>query len=306
MADFDSLVFVDQAKFKADQLFQGDILERTEELQEAIREAHAYYANADDYSHFVVITQSCDLVRRGGRAPKARYLTIAAARPLDLVVSRFLRRHEFNGHGLPVAICQREREIFAKQLLERLLHNTEEGYFFIRKGSAPSVVRDLCVFLPLSIALRSSVHYDACVRAKRAQMNDIFSAKVGWLVGNQYSRVATPDLEEEFEKPDEYKSNFYQEVLLDKAVWLSATQFRELQRRTNAWRKTNPGQEISQDVVASLLQDLPDDATMIARRVVEVLGHRKMLNLDGKSPDEAAQVIRNDPALVRMLRGVTQ
>ena len=60
-------------------LRQGDLLIKNPHLKAAIAEAHKYYADTPDYTHFLVLTQSCDLVRRGKKPPKSRYITLAAA-----------------------------------------------------------------------------------------------------------------------------------------------------------------------------------------------------------------------------------
>ena len=70
-------------------LFQGDVLCRSNEIVKAIGQAHQYYADAPHYTHFVVITQSCDLVRRAGDF-NAPYITISAAKPLRSVMNEYL------------------------------------------------------------------------------------------------------------------------------------------------------------------------------------------------------------------------
>ncbi len=49
-----------------------------------------------------------------------------------------------------------------------------------------------CAFLALSVALKIE-HYDLCLAAKIAQLTGEFQAKLGWLVGNLYSRVGTKE-----------------------------------------------------------------------------------------------------------------
>jgi hypothetical protein len=294
-------VFENPEKIDLTTLQQGDLLVRNSRLADAIRAAHAYYADAADYSHFLVLTQSCDLVRRDGRPPKSRYITIAAARPLQLVIARFLEKHAFNGSPSSLLVCQKDREAYAKQLLERLLHNTEDGYFFIRKDSVPSVTEDLCVFLPLSIALRAD-HYEACLAAKVGQLAEIFSAKVGWLAGNQYSRVATPDIEEHIDEPEKYKNNFYQEVLYDQTAWLSPPQYRKLREAIARWRKQNGGIEPDRDTILALVASLPNNLEMIAERVVNVLLEGGALAKDKITPEATRLLLVNDVALQKLVR----
>ena len=51
----------------------------------------------------------------------------------------------------------------------------------------------MVAYLKVSIALKSELHYDACLDAKRLELSDEFKAKLGWLVGELYSRVGTTD-----------------------------------------------------------------------------------------------------------------
>jgi hypothetical protein len=110
-------------------LQQGDLLTRTEELLGALRQAHAYHAEEKSYKYFMILTQSCDLVRRNGRRPNSRYISIAAARPVDIVIDRMIDKYKRRDLELPIAVCDRAHEVRAREMLERLLHNTEDDYF---------------------------------------------------------------------------------------------------------------------------------------------------------------------------------
>jgi hypothetical protein len=121
-------LFAAPEKTDRENLTQGDLLARNAGLRDALMQAHQYYASAPDYSHFVVLTQSCDIVRRSGKC-KTRYITLAAARPLSVVTERFLAKISYSYAEFPITLCQKDQEIRAKQMLERLLHNTEDGLF---------------------------------------------------------------------------------------------------------------------------------------------------------------------------------
>ena len=77
-----------------DDLCQGDVLKKTEPVVGLLGEVHPHYVE-DDYTHFLVLTQTCDLVRgRGGPGCKSRYITLAPVRPLDLLIGREIaKRH---------------------------------------------------------------------------------------------------------------------------------------------------------------------------------------------------------------------
>ncbi len=295
MMDF---IFVSPPKMDRRSLLQGDLLVRNELLKSVLAQAHSYYAEAPDYQHYIVLTQSCDLVRRRGKPPKSRYITLAAARPLSIVVDRFTARHRFTLEEFPVPLCNKISEIRARQLLERLIHNTEDGFFFLRKDSHPELVEDLCVFLPLSVAVRSE-HYDQCLAAKIGQMEDIFSARVGWLVGNMYSQVGTPDLEEKIADAEEYKERFYVEALFDKTAWLSAQQFRRLRGLIREWRRENPGVEIDVNIAHRLLEKVPTNQEILADRAVELLEQNELI--DRVEHERARTLLRNDTFIAKLI-----
>lgn len=298
-------IFAKPDEFDRATLRQGDLLIKNEALRSAIARAHSYYADASDYSHFVVLTQSCDLIRRGTKPPRSRYITIAAVRSLQIVIDRFLAKHRFPNFEFPFAVCQKERETYAEQLLERLLNNTQDGLFFIRKASVKSINDDLCVFLPLSIALRAE-HYESCLGAKIAQLDHIFAAKIGWLTGNLYSRVGTPDIEDHHSNPDTYKQEFYEEVLHKKTIWLSSRQFKRLKKLTRQWSKDNPGAGLSEPQARELLTQIPDEAAFVAQRAVEVLVNNNFLERDADMIRRAQNILQNDLALQRLVRTAVQ
>ena len=282
-------------------LFQGDLLVRNDALKQSLGNAHTYYAEAPDYTHFLVLTQSCDLVRRGGKKPKSRYITLAAARPVSLVVDRFLERCRF-AIEFPVSVCEKAKELQARQLLERLIHNTEDGFFFLKRDAHLELVEDLCVFLTLSVAIRVE-HYDACLSAKIAQMDNIFAAKVGWLTGNLYSRIGTPDVEEKRDDAAAYKERFYEDALLSRTAWMTGPQFRHLKTAVTKWKAQNPGAEITREVAHHLLQEVPTDKDIVVDRVLELLRNRNLLSADPDAANAARLTLLNDVNLWKLVKG---
>jgi hypothetical protein len=178
--------------FNSNELSQGDVLKKTSELVEVIDKVHPYF-NSTNYSHFIILTQSCDLVRRKENC-KARYITIAAVRSLEDALKREALEY-----------ANSKLEIITKQLLDqknssklsdflaRLFNNNIPDYFYLH----PEVSRDFAnpsvAFLRVSIALKSEIHYEACLAAKVLELSENFKSKLGWLVGNLYSRVGTED-----------------------------------------------------------------------------------------------------------------
>jgi hypothetical protein len=88
-------IFVSQEDLDRENLHQGDILQKTDALHDVIGQAHRYYADAEDYHFYMVLTQSCDLVRRKSK-PKTPYITIAAVRPARILIDRLIEQYTFH------------------------------------------------------------------------------------------------------------------------------------------------------------------------------------------------------------------
>jgi hypothetical protein len=176
----------------------------------------------------------------------------------------------------------------------------EDGFFFLKKDSHPAIDQDLCVFLPLSVAVRSD-HYDACLQAKVAQLDHIFAAKVGWLTGNMYSRVATPDVEEIIDGADEFKEAFYREVLLDRTAWLSSHQLKELKNLVAAWKKDNPSASIDETLGRQLLEQVPSVKSIAVSRVVQLLTDAKILDKSSGQPNAVRNILMSDVFLGKLV-----
>ncbi|WP_230281027.1 hypothetical protein [Croceicoccus sp. Ery15] len=269
-------IFESESGINKDELSQGDLLHRTPELAAAIRQAHAHYADAPSYTHFLVLTQSCDLVRRPKKC-KAPYITICAVRPLTIAVDRELTSLIDQLGGCPVPVGSSQSEVLAKQYLERVLNNTVDGLFFVPKGSANTVDEHMCAFLPLSIALKTD-HYDVCLNAKVAQARPIFAAKIGSLASNLYGRVATPDLVEEVGSAaaSTYKAEFFDELGLGNMLWLSPFERDELTKALARHDVDELG-PLTREIVKEMVSAIPNPRDLIADRVVDILKKRKLL-----------------------------
>lgn len=295
-------VFKNVSEIDRSSLCQGDVISRSQEVEARISEAHQYYASAPDYTHFVVITQSCDLVRRRGNF-NAPYITIAAAKPFKKTIKDFLGGQQKNVDGSSFSYVSASVLGKAKQLIERHINNTEPEFFFLPSSGHPDIPEDLVVFLRLTIALRKD-HYDALATAKIAELADVFQAKLGWLKGNIYSRVATPDIEERSVNGKEIKKQFYSKyVPEDEIVWLSPLQaslLKKIVRRS----KEKLGRDLSVEEVLDLISErIPDDTQIIASNIVERLGKNKLINTDDEDVvKKFARSIANEPSFKALVK----
>jgi hypothetical protein len=296
-----NFIFRDVEKLALDCLSQGDVIEKTPEVVDRVSQAHQYYANAVDYTHFMVITQSCDLIRRRGEF-KAPYITVAAVKPLRIAIN-----HYFETTAKPIEHSNftyqpMSAQDKAKQLLERHLNNTESDYFFLPRSGHPGLKEDLLVFLRLTIALRKE-HYDVLSSAKIAELSDVFQAKLGWLKGNIYSRVATPDLSDQGLDSDAIKKDFYKEhIPLTSSIWLSSLQVAQLRSKVKNHASVL-GRDLTSDEVLKLIEEnADDDVRIIADNIVERLKKNGLIPKD--DPDlhkRFSNVISNESTLKSLI-----
>lgn len=205
--------FTYEAPTEAFDLQQGDLLKRTPELSDVIAKYHPYYSDQERYSHFLVLSQSCDLVRRDGKACSCSYISFAAVRPLEIVLAREVTEFQQN------AVLKRANAVSDKNkgrienFLFTVLNNNSKEYFYLHEE--PSVgLYSSCAVLRLSIALKAAEHYETCRKARIITLTDEFRAKLGWLIGNLYARVGTADW-----PPDAAKAEV-KRAIEENLIWL--------------------------------------------------------------------------------------
>jgi hypothetical protein len=71
------------------------------------------------------------------------------------------------------------------------------GLFYLHPDADVGIAVPAAVMLRVSISLRSREHYNVLKAARRGRLSAEFRNKLGWLTGNLYSRVDTPDWADE-------------------------------------------------------------------------------------------------------------
>lgn len=174
-------------------LCQGDVIEKNEEIKQIMADVHPHYVK-DDYRYFIVLTQSCDLVQRKQNATcKSPYITLAAVRPLDVFLKKEFLQFQQNAFEQTASIINKNSKYKCSQIVEKLLNNNLPDYFYLHEDSSLGFSESCVAFLKLSISIKSSLHYEKCFKAKCLELSDDFKAKLGWNVGQMYSRVGTKD-----------------------------------------------------------------------------------------------------------------
>ncbi|MBI6545351.1 MAG: hypothetical protein HY692_01065 [Cyanobacteria bacterium NC_groundwater_1444_Ag_S-0.65um_54_12] len=163
------------------------------EIQKQLGEFHPHYAKSEDCCYFIVLTQTCDLVRRETNACKAMYISLAAVLPFSLLMEQQLSVIQRSDREKRLRYASEEHKDRMHDFLERLLNNNEPGHFYLHEDHTIGFEKSMVAYLSLSVAVKADPYYSICLDARVIGMMEIFQAKLGWLVGNLYSRVGTPD-----------------------------------------------------------------------------------------------------------------
>ncbi|TXG81683.1 MAG: hypothetical protein E6R14_07450 [Thermomicrobiales bacterium] len=262
--------FTYEEEICTDSLSQGDVLGRTAAIESILQQVHPHYAERSENRFFQVLTQSCDLVRRkqsnGTKGCSARYISLAPVRSVEIAIGRFLEQFVSDDLKTDVPVCSDRAKIEVSRFLARLYNNNESRYFYLEAEPARDFPVDSCAFLPLSIAVKSEFHYDALLEAKILQLREPFQAKLGWLVGQMYSRVGTQDWSD-----DSAKTKI--DTMLDSlAVWLPERKHTELKKAVRRLKRTNDQFILTKAVLDEQLSALPNRREQVATRIAQLVG----------------------------------
>jgi len=274
-------------------LVQGDLLRKTDALRAILTEVHPHYLK-DDYTHFIVLTQTCDLVRRDGAPCKARYVSLAAVRPLDLVVKRALEKFQSSDLERISNACSEKYRSAMLDFLRKVFNNNEHDFFYLHEDVTFGLTPSSCAFLQLSIALRAWQHYPMLLEARIGSLSEIFGAKLGWLVGNLYSRVGTEDWVPEHETKMEFNERLHR-VLDDSCWWVEEEQLKTaIKNATPELLARGP----------SAIREHVKTSARTPRRERLLLAIERILIANGVSQDTARAtvgVLRSDPEIKSLM-----
>lgn len=230
-------------------LMQGDLIKRTEAVEKTLLEYHPYFINNSENRYFIVITQSCDLVRRSGVCA-ARYITIAAVKKLNIAIKRYVEslHHDEGDKLLGISDARNKQKV--RLFLERLFNNNEKDYFYLCADSSFHLREDYCSFLKLTVPLRSNEHYQELLDAKVLQLTQPFQHKLGYLVGHSYLRIGTQDWVPSGCTDQEFKDKLTKAIDEYKGViWYSDEQYKYIKKELKLM-----GGEISLNMVEKIME----------------------------------------------------
>ncbi len=286
-------------------LQQGDLLTRTDEIVQLLQEVHPHYHQHPDYKYLIVLTQSCDLVRRQGKACKSRYISLAAVRSLNTLIKRELARHQRSPREQRLGYCSQKARPEMQQFLERLLNNNEPNYFYLHSDLELGIAEPLVAFLALSIAVKAELHYETCLKARITQLEDSFQAKLGWLVGNMYSRVGTQDWAPDYYTYEQFE-NYIEARLGQMCLWVDERNMKRIaDEEKRRQREHGDSYELSSEQLHELVEKLATEREsrkdQLISRMIDVLREIKP-ELSGTDLDKLTLRLKNDSVFSRLVR----
>ena len=283
------------AKYSNTELMQGDVLRRTDELNDLLRVVHPHFFHHPKNLFFMVLTQSCDLVPRGpSQGCKAPYVAIAPVRSIEFVVEKQVAQANAVDvkSALPVVGNRSRNKI--SEFMGRLLNNNEPGFFYL-DSEGTQLGTDCVAFLNLSIAIKSDLHLSTCISAKMLQLTDTFQAKLGWLVGQMYSRVGTEDM-----SPDRLTKKVA-DALRGAALWIDDTKIKAIEAKYEELSATDPNRAMTQEEITSAVRAVPTIKQQVISRATEIL--KEALGTDHEATaQKLSSRLSSDAALTRLLR----
>lgn len=275
--------------FEQSDLKQGDLIEHTPELAKAISDLHTSVTTSD-VTGYVILTQSCDLVRRDNGLCDAEFISLAVVKGLKEELPRILAR-QFAEDGGVFLDSVRNR---ANDLLDRIFNHNEQtlGLFYLHPDADAGIAVHSIAFLRDAFTLRAD-SYALLAGARRGRLAVEFSNRLGWISGHLLSRIGTRDwadiangkkdlqnLKKQFLKPDSDEPKF---------LWATKEEL--------AWLRNNrkPDQSLN-DLRASLRTvKVERKKDRVLARVIEIVG--KQLSLESSALEKLKSALSNDEQL---------
>lgn len=276
------------------ELMQGDVIQRSAAIDAVLAEFHPHFHRQQKNRYFMVLTQSCDLVLRREGARKAPYIALASIRSLDFVVNRHIAQTPPLNANTELPVIGQRDQAKASDFLRRLFNNNEPGYFFL-ESTGTSLETDCAALLDLSIAIKAGEHFQSCLDAKILELDSTFQAKLGWLVGQMYSRVGTFDWE-----PRELEKKV-SAVLRLAAHSVPDSDFAHLEETLKTIALENPDKRITTAEIRRAVAKVPKKKEKVLRQIAQVVDEL-IGPSDKKLAEKLLRRIESDEGLTTLLR----
>lgn len=282
---------------KAQDLQQGDLLSKNTEIKVLLNRVYPHYLR-EDFTHFLILTQSCDLVRRHDGKCAARYITLAAVRPLSLLITREIRKYQRSTLTKAAMACSQRERSKLEMFLERFLNNNEPEYFYLHEEPALGFPESSCGFLRFSIPLRAYEHYETLLGARILSLTEIFQAKLGWLVGHMYSRVGTEDWVPANVTQQEFDDQI-SDLLDALCMWVEDERLQKAKREINEALLAEADIDALRDHIKKISIESKRD--QVLNRVIQVLKEQELI-VNGKTAKSIFNLLYSDPTIASLIK----
>lgn len=279
-------------------LEQGDLLRRTPEIDSLLETVHPHYHQKTDYRYLLVLTQTCDLVRRAGEVCKTRYISLAAVRPLEVVIGRELSKHQRSSVERKGNFCDEASKVHLRQFLSKLLNNNQSNFFYLEAEPEVGLSEAHCAFLTLSVAVKAEQHYQTCLDARILRLRESFQHKLGWLTGNMYSRVGTEDWVPNTKTNAEF-SEYVESLLDERVLWVDTERKKRFTKRLKALDPEALTTETVLSEYEALCRELPKKKDLLLKKIGEILVD---LKVEESVIRKTKNRLANDPEVAKIVR----
>lgn len=277
-------------------LRQGDILWPRPELRRLFEEIHPHFCDSK-YIAFVITTQSCDLVRRDGKPCKADYINLAVVRDLESCLSQFL---DNVCQKVSPSVYLKGSKVEAYQLLTRILNQNEQmlGLFYLHPDADTVGISDYAVvLLRVAVAVHAKEHYELLQKVRTGRLAGQFRNKLGWLVGNLYSRVGTPDWSEQKDGDKQMEKLISYLIDSDLYIWVSKSLVNAAKKAGVCIDEIPSGRlmvELKKYQPAPFKEQIAEAAKQEVNKVISKLPDQILEEIDSKLPfeDETTEKVK--------------
>ena len=286
--------FIYNEPIDTNQLSQGDILSNSDYLKELLE---AFYPGVagNAYCYWMIITQSCDLViREEGGSCSAPYLNLAAVSEFDDFFDKYVsdyQKHEVERRG---RLVEERRKNVIHNFLARLFNNNQDDYFYLPENVNKDFHAGVAL-LRLTISIDAKDHYAGCLNLKKLELNDSFKAKLGWIVGNIYSRIGTEDWTSHQMTTEDYEA-WITKTLEDSFAWIDRRVLLELRKS-----EIDLVQLSEKDIRIHALKMKPPSQMIKLLEEVDKILQRSGIK-EQKMREQIIQSIRSDPGIAGIVK----
>ncbi|MEW6347827.1 MAG: hypothetical protein AB1646_02085 [Thermodesulfobacteriota bacterium] len=278
-----------------DDLRQGDVVPIKAALRDLLVDRYAQEI-PEEVSHVIVLTQSCDLVRRGSKGCKTSTILIAPVLPLERVIVDQIAGYQ-SAIEAYAGFCRQSVRKDLRLFLARLLNNNVEDYFYLHPDADVGIVQPSCAYIRLCLGLDAAKYYEHLRQHRTVGLKEPFAHKLGWHMGYLYARVGTEDW-----VPDHCKGPAFDKMITDlmpdSYPWQPDAKIREADAALSQAARSECGLPASPEEIAQFVEMMPGRSRKdkVLDSIKGVLTHKPVFN-DKEICRRVRVILEKDPRI---------